>query len=226
MPSFVPSPVAAALGLVPTILGGVRALPSKAAQLPIFAISSALNGLASAHQGYDELAERGERLLGRLRGTSVDEIEDPLEQSAQGAPFARPYETQPDAAQADAAQADAAQTDTAFAHNGVPGAVPTQPDHPRVTSAASPDVIATVERVSAAFGGDVVAHKDLPLPDYDHLTLGALRGRMRSLDLAALVQLRDYERATAHRLPIVTMLDNRIAKLASNPTTGTPASPS
>jgi len=64
----------------------------------------------------------------------------------------------------------------------------------------------------------VLAHGDLPLPDYDHMTLGSLRGRMRSLDLPELIQIRDYEKAHADRLPIVTMLDNRIAKLANDPT--------
>jgi len=41
---------------------------------------------------------------------------------------------------------------------------------------------------------------------------------MRSLDLPQLIQIRDYEKAHADRLPIVTMLDNRIAKLANDPT--------
>jgi hypothetical protein len=48
------------------------------------------------------------------------------------------------------------------------------------------------------------------------MTLGSLRGRMRSLNVDQLVQIRDYEKAHADRLPIVTMLDNRIAKLASD----------
>ena len=60
-------------------------------------------------------------------------------------------------------------------------------------------------------------HDELPLPDYDHMTLGSLRGRLRSLDVDQLVALRSYEKAHADRLPVVTMLDNRIAKLASAP---------
>jgi hypothetical protein len=47
------------------------------------------------------------------------------------------------------------------------------------------------------------------------MTLGSLRGRLRSLDMQQLVQLRDYEKSKADRLPVVTMLDNRIAKLSS-----------
>jgi hypothetical protein len=83
--------------------------------------------------------------------------------------------------------------------------------------------------VSATVGGDVPEHDDLPLPDYDHMTLGSLRGRMRSLDLPQLIAIRDYEKAHADRLPIVTMLDNRIAKLATDPTAplsgGSPTAP-
>ena len=94
----------------------------------------------------------------------------------------------------------------------------TEPDSTRIDTAATADVVETVERVSSTIGGEVLSHDDLPLPDYDHLTLGSLRGRMRSLDVPQLVQVRDYEKAHANRLPIVTMLDNRIAKLATDPT--------
>lgn len=61
-------------------------------------------------------------------------------------------------------------------------------------------------------GGELTAGQ-LPLEDFDHLTLGSLRGRLRRLSAAELVQLREYELAHGHRLPIMTMLDNRIAKL-------------
>jgi hypothetical protein len=78
-------------------------------------------------------------------------------------------------------------------------------------------VVETVEQVAARTGAPaVVAHDDLPLPDYDHMTLGSLRGRLRALTVEQLVQVRTYEKAHADRLPVVTMLDNRIAKLASD----------
>lgn len=347
MPSPVPTPVAAALGLVPAVLDGVRCLPGKAIQLPILAVSSALTGLETARRGYVDLADRGERLIARLRGTSFDELEDRVEDSLQGTPFAKPYDVVEDALEdvtenvtafvrtapararkaagaaatstaegldraaetvedlaertgtavdraADtvekagekvgetiedagdaagealtaagdrveelsgatagtvaslAATTDAATTDAPTADSttatgtqtpdsttesgsdasadevpedeapkGVPTPKEVQPDSTPVTTAASASVVETVERVSAKIGGEVVSHDELPLPDFDHLTLGAVRGRMRSLDIPQLVQLRDYEKAKANRLPIVTMLDNRIAKLASDPT--------
>jgi hypothetical protein len=63
--------------------------------------------------------------------------------------------------------------------------------------------------------GATLAHAELPLEDYDHLTLGSLRARLAKLDLTALVQLRDYERVHANRLQVLTMLENRIAKVTA-----------
>lgn len=54
---------------------------------------------------------------------------------------------------------------------------------------------------------------ELPIPDFDNITLGALRARLRNLTLEQLVTLREWEQAHAHRLPVLTTLDNRIAKL-------------
>ena len=41
----------------------------------------------------------------------------------------------------------------------------------------------------------------------------ALRARLRNLTVDELLDLRAYEQAHANRLPIVTMLENRVAKL-------------
>lgn len=61
----------------------------------------------------------------------------------------------------------------------------------------------------------MLAHDDLPLPDYDHLTLGSLRSRLRALTPAHLEQVLAYERAHANRLQVVRMFENRLAKLAA-----------
>ena len=294
MPRTVPTPVAAAIGIVPAVFDSWLRLPGKAVRLPVYALGTALNGVGTARREYDALAVRGEQLLARLRGTSFDDLEDRVEDALQGTPLATPYDKVEDALEdageavtsfakslptrarrttskaaelADEAAEEAAQAAsrvaetvadtasgtapdmpgsaadtaasavTAFslaadttaqrseaaapAHDepkGAPTPKASQPDATRVDTAASADVVETVEQVSATIGGEVVSHDELPLPDYDHMTLGSLRGRMRSLDLPQLVTLRDYEKAHANRLPIVTMLDNRIAKLASDPT--------
>ena len=267
MPSPVPTPVAAAIGIVPAVLSGVRALPGKAVQLPVLALSSALNALDGARKEYDDLAERGERLLARLRGGSFDEFEDRVEDVFARTPLAGAYDLVEDAVEAaldrastgggrttrtaDAVVGDVAQATRAgvraaekatkgptpalvpdeTAAKGVPTPKATQPDATRVDTAASPAVVAVVEQVveASALSIDHDTHADLPLEDYDHLTLGSLRGRLRSLDVDQLVRLRSYEKAHANRLPVVTMLDNRIAKLATDaaaaPSPGGPVPP-
>jgi len=270
VPSPVPNPVAAAIGIVPAVVAHARRLPGKAVQLPVFAVSSALTALDTVRREYGDLAERGEQLLARLRGTPLEEFEDIVQDVAAHSPFAGVYDevVEPldvastigatvagtaaraggrveDAADAvvgtaqDAARAGAAAGakttaaagagsnasalpahDTlmdAQAPKGAATAKATEPDSTRIDSAATPDVVEMADAV-AAFSDvpEVGSHDELPLPDYDHMTLGSLRGRLRSLDVAQLVQLRDYEKAHADRLPVITMLDNRIARLATD----------
>jgi hypothetical protein len=72
---------------------------------------------------------------------------------------------------------------------------------------------ALLDEVAQLPSGAELRHADLPLEDFDHLTVPQLRGRLRTLALPELVQLRDYEQAHAARLPVLTLLDNRLAKL-------------
>jgi hypothetical protein len=68
------------------------------------------------------------------------------------------------------------------------------------------------------------AHDDLPLPDYDHVPLGSLEGRIRSLDAGALGQLLAYEQQHGNRLPVVQILQRRLDGLAAGaePSSGSP----
>jgi hypothetical protein len=65
------------------------------------------------------------------------------------------------------------------------------------------------------------AHQDLPLEDFDHLTVGSLRSRIRSLDVTDVRLLHAYETEHANRLPVITVLANRIAKLEKEQPTAT-----
>ena len=105
-------------------------------------------------------------------------------------------------------------------HDGQAAAAPDVEDRvPDVEEVVDPFGLS--EQVSEAVGeatpGATLSHDQLPLEDYDHLTLGSLRARLPRLDAVALVQLRDYERAHAHRLPVLTMIENRIAKVSQQP---------
>lgn len=68
---------------------------------------------------------------------------------------------------------------------------------------------------------------DLPIADFDNITLGSLRARLRNLSVEQLVTLREWEQAHAHRLPVLTALDNRIAKVGAEayPDSDKPATP-
>lgn len=54
-----------------------------------------------------------------------------------------------------------------------------------------------------------------PVPDWDELTVGRMRTRIRVLRLDELVVLREWEKQHSARLQVLTMLDNRIARTAA-----------
>lgn len=65
----------------------------------------------------------------------------------------------------------------------------------------------------------------LPIPDYDHLPLEALRQRIRTLDVAQLETLQAYEQQHGDRLPVTEAMRVRLEELRSggSPSGGDPA---
>lgn len=55
---------------------------------------------------------------------------------------------------------------------------------------------------------------NLPIENYDGLSLPQVRARLSRLSRSEVEALRDYESAHGRRLPILTMLENRLSKLA------------
>ncbi|SNX56339.1 hypothetical protein SAMN06272735_0787 [Streptomyces sp. TLI_55] len=53
----------------------------------------------------------------------------------------------------------------------------------------------------------------LPLPDYDHLPIGGLESRVRSLAPEEVETLLSYERTHANRLPVTEVLTARLEQL-------------
>lgn len=69
-------------------------------------------------------------------------------------------------------------------------------------------------------------HDQLPLPDYDHLPVGSLESRIRTLDADGVASLLAYERAHADRALVVTLLERRHAALrqgTARPSGGDPS---
>ena len=64
---------------------------------------------------------------------------------------------------------------------------------------------------------------DLPLPNYDELSIASLRARLRNLDITQVRQLAEYERAHAARADVIGMLERRIVKLEAEENEDAPA---
>ena len=54
----------------------------------------------------------------------------------------------------------------------------------------------------------------LPVPNYDDLSIASLRARLRNLSADQIGQLIDYEKGHAGRADVITMFERRLAKLA------------
>jgi hypothetical protein len=65
---------------------------------------------------------------------------------------------------------------------------------------------------------------DLPLPDYDHLQVGSLTSRIRTLGQDDLQTLITYERSHANRIQVVAAMENRMSalKAGAQPSGGDP----
>lgn len=66
---------------------------------------------------------------------------------------------------------------------------------------------------------------ELPIPDYDQLSLGDLRHRVRSLARDELAAVLEHERAHGNRTPVTEVLTARLAQLDDGvePSGGDPA---
>lgn len=72
-----------------------------------------------------------------------------------------------------------------------------------------------LEELAEVVDASASADDDAPLAGFSSMTIGSLRGHLGSMDLTQLEELRDYERAHQARPQVLTMLDNRIAKVTA-----------
>jgi hypothetical protein len=70
-----------------------------------------------------------------------------------------------------------------------------------------------------------VTDTDLPIPDYDQISLGDLRHRIRALDLEQLTAVLTHEAGHAARVPVLEVLEARQRELeaGAQPSPGNPA---
>lgn len=190
--SPLPLPVRVAAGLVASAVEQARDLPRLVVELPVTAVSQALQASMRVQQKVTELAIKGDQALGTLRpveerpswATFDDEDETPASGNGAAAvtelrPHGRPEPEPP----ADTAVETAAAATAATAEGHTPQrAEPAEPD------ATGPNA----------------------LPGYQELTIPQLRGRLRHLPVDNLRALLEWETTHENRAPYVTMLSNRI----------------
>lgn len=73
---------------------------------------------------------------------------------------------------------------------------------------------------------DAPEHKDLPLPDYDHLPVGTLPTRISGLTQQDLSVLVAYEKAHGNRLPVLQILEKRLQDVKDGAVPSGPQVPS
>ena len=94
---------------------------------------------------------------------------------------------------------------------------PEAPAEPKAQAATEPSNVRVLEPEAAS--PETEASADLPLANYDTLTVASLRARLRNLSPGQLSILIDYEKAHAGREEVVGMYERRIAKIKAGETT-------
>jgi hypothetical protein len=197
-----PLPVRLAAGLVATAVEQARDLPRLALELPVTAVSQALQTSMRLQQKVTELAIKGDRLLG---------VGPPIEDEPAWATF---DEDLPPRRNGRSAPTGTAATVTPLRPApdpfDDPGPVDPGSVDPEPVEAAA-DIAADIAAPDPGTDAD-----DAPeiLPNYANLTIPQLRGRLRHLSVDELRALLDWEHAHGDRPPFVTMLSNRITTVS------------
>jgi hypothetical protein len=209
-----PLPVRLAAGLVATAVEQARDLPRLALELPVTAVSHALQASMRVQQKVTELAIKGDRVLGvgpqiedePAWATFDDDVPPPRRNgrstpAPSGPATVSPLRPAPDVVAPDLVVPDPTKPDlTAPDPFDEPG--PVDP------GSVDPGPLGPEPLTPAPADGPAV------LPGYAALTIPQLRGKLRHLGVDDLRALLSWEQAHGDRPPYVTMLSNRIATVS------------
>jgi hypothetical protein len=188
-----PLPVRIAAGLVATAVEQARDLPRLALELPVTAVSQALQASMRLQQKVTELAIKGDQVLG---------VGPPIEDEPAWATFDEDLPPRRNGRSTGAAAPAATVTPLRSTPDPFVEPGPVDP------GSVDPEPVPTAP--SAARSGTTTDAPDV-LPDYGSLTIPQLRGKLRHLGVDDLRTLLAWEQAHGDRPPYVTMLSNRIA---------------
>lgn len=182
-----PLPVRVAAGLVATAVEQARELPRLALELPVTAVSQALQASMRVQQKVTELAIKGDRVLG---------VGPPIEDEPAWATFDDDAPARRNGRAGDEpTKVTTLRSVDLFAAPGPVEPEPAAPDTGATTPPAPPPTPEDGPQV---------------LPGYGSLTIPQLRGKLRHLGVDDLRALLAWEQAHGDRPPYVTMLSNRI----------------
>jgi hypothetical protein len=123
---------------------------------------------------------------------------------------AKPAAAKPAPAAAAAAETTAPGGHVRLVQPDEASAAPAASDPPPAPAAPAP----APAPVAAADAAPPAPTAELPLANYDELTVPSLRARLRNLSADQLGQLIAYEKSHADRADVITMFERRVAKLA------------
>lgn len=164
------------------------------------------DALRSVVAGIGRILNFADKVRGKSSGAQPAEAETPVDGKARET--AAPEAAAPETA---APEADAAETTAPEA-----GAPETAAPETAASSAATGE-----EKPDAAAGEDEPetaapeSGAELPLANYEELTIQSVRARLRNLSVAQLRQLIEYEKGHADRTEFVTAFERRIVKVES-----------
>src|SRR3954453_19423959 len=204
-----------------------KALSRTATQLPLTAISLSLQAWERSRplrafalrRSNEALQIAAHTPLGRLLPKQIFNDDADAEAAgivADARQAVTPQETKPATT---AKPAAAAKTATKPPTKAAP-----KPDNRAARELGAPGAVTEqVEKIADKLDVETPETRDeLPIPEFDNISIGSLRARLRPLNVEQLVTLREWEQAHANRLNVITTLDNRIAKLgAADVGTGT-----
>ena len=220
-----PLPVRVAAGLVASAVEQARDLPRLALELPVTAVSQALQASMRVQQKVTELAIKGDRVLGvgpqiedePAWATFDDDVPPPRrngrDQAPAGPATVSPLRSAPDRPAPDPfdepgpVDPGSVDPEPVTRTPATPKPATPKPATPKPVT-AKPATPTSVEIAMDAATGPAV------LPGYSGLTIPQLRGKLRHLGVDDLRALLEWEQAHGDRPPYVTMLTNRIATIS------------
>jgi len=171
-------------------------------EAPVRAVRAAFAGVGRVLKVKDRLSAK----------SAAPATEAPAEPKAQAATEPSNVKVlDPEAASPETATPETATPETATPETATPETATPETATPET---ATPET-ATPETATP----ETEASTDLPLANYDTLTVASLRARLRNLSPGQLSILIDYEKAHAGREEVVGMFERRVAKIKAGETT-------